>query len=46
MQINYLYDRYQSAYPKDHSTKIAFIKVQSDNSDSLDEGSMDTLALL
>ena len=45
MQINDLYDRYQSAYHKDHSTETAF-NDHSDISESLDEGSMTVLVLL
>ena len=45
-QINALYDRHLSEYRKDHSTDIALIKVHSDISDSLDEGSMAALVLL
>ena len=37
---------YQSAYSPDHSTETALIKIHSDISDSLDEGSMAALVLL
>ena len=46
IRINDLHVRYQSAYSKAHSTETALIKVHSDTSDNLDEGSMAALVLL
>ena len=46
IQINDHYDRYDSAYRKDHATEMALIKVHCDISDSLVEGSMAALILL
>ena len=46
MQINDLYDRYQSAYCKNHSTASPISKVHGDISESLDEGFMIILVLL
>ena len=46
VQVLYLYERYQSAYYKGHSTGIALIKIHSDISRSLDDGSMAISVLL
>ena len=46
IRIDDLYDRYQSAYRKCHSTERALTKVQDDIYDSLFEGSMTALVLL
>ena len=43
---NGLYDRYQSAFHKDHSTETSLTEVHSDISDSLDEGFVAALVLL
>ena len=43
LPVNYLHDRYQSAYRKDHSTKTALITLHSDISDSVEDGSMRVL---